>query len=468
MTNQRNLTISAVAIVALAVAVFLGLIYASGLKAQAPAGQAPITESPALPQRQTDAAARDTGAIENGPDAEVEQFRLEELEATLRTMPPGPERDYFAGVLANRMGRIDESIRLLSGALPGIQESQPRAAVALSALADDYTKSFRYGDAARVYDDLLALPLDKPANRPRQDIEDESGMAHLLAGAAAQTISRNGRTRLKTKRSVLGSLNAELTVNGIREQWMLDTGSATSVVSRSFARRLGLTPLPGHGQAKAGVTGIENPLQMAVLPTLQMGGATLHNVVLVIFDDENLKITLGKQAYQINGIIGYPVFQALGTITFFYDGRFEAADKTPQSGAGTRMYMDLLTPVIECGIEGADLPFSFDTGGISTALTARYYERFRSEVGGWLSGEIGSVGLGGRVTRQDYVQPRLSLAVGDKTAILKYVPIFPTAMGSNLDDLYGNLGQDVVAQFASFTMDFSNMTFTLGRPLAQH
>jgi hypothetical protein len=35
-----------------------------------------------------------------GPDAEVKEFRLADLEVRLRTMQAGAERDYFAGVLA--------------------------------------------------------------------------------------------------------------------------------------------------------------------------------------------------------------------------------------------------------------------------------------------------------------------------------------------------------------------------------
>jgi hypothetical protein len=44
-----------------------------------------------------------------------------------------------------------------------------------------------------------------------------------------------------------------------------------------------------------------------------MGSATIQNVVVLI-DDANLKIALGKEAYQINRIVGYPVFQAFGTV----------------------------------------------------------------------------------------------------------------------------------------------------------
>ena len=64
-----------------------------------------------------------------------------------------------------------------------------------------------------------------------------------------------------------------------------------------------------------------------------------------------------------------------------------------------------------------------------------------------------------------YMQPRLDLVVGNKTAVLRQVSIFPMKMGSGIDELYGNIGQDLVAGFQSFTLDFSKMTFSLGAPL---
>lgn len=154
----------------------------------------------------------------------------------------------------------------------------------------------------------------------------------------------------------------------MRGPWLLDTGANLSVVSKTFAERLGLKLFPGVARTQGGMTGIENPLRVSMLPTLQMGGATLHNVVVLVLDDANLNINLGKQTYQINGIIGYPVFQALGTITFLHNGEFEAGEAVGASGAGTRMYLNELTPVVICKVEGVDLPFSFDSGANSTDL----------------------------------------------------------------------------------------------------
>jgi hypothetical protein len=416
-----------------------------------------------LPAQPPEAAAA------GGPDAELAQFRLETLAARLTTMPAGPERDYFAGVLANRTGRIEDSIRLLMSALPGIRKAQPaRAAVALEALADDYNKSFRYADAAETYDDLLEHFSAQLTAGHLQGTRDDAGVAHLLHGASPQTITWQGPVRMKTVRDPIGSLVTELVVNGVRERWLLDTGANLSVVSRSFARRLGLEPLPGFAETQSGITGVKNPVQVAVLPELRMEGATLHNVVVMILNDANLKVGPGKRAYQIDAIVGYPVFQALGVISFLHDGWFVAGDAARNAAAATHMYMKTLTPVIVCGVGGEDLPFSLDTGASGSNLSQLYYDRFRDRAASWKwkKGENRSAGAGGVVRRTIYLQPELNLAVGDRTVTLERVPIFTEQIGTDIDELYGNLGQDLVAGFASFTLDFSKMTFSLGPPLA--
>src|SRR5580692_9604869 len=408
-----------------------------------------------------------SAVTENGPDQELKEFRLDDLEARLPTMEPGSERDYFAGVLANRAGRIPESIRLLNGVLPSLRTARPdRAAVALQALADDYTKSFQYGDAAQADDDLLTHFSSQLKPEELKTTKDDAGLVRILREAPPQTLTWDGPVKLKTERNPLNSLNVGLTVNGVEGPWLLDSGANLSVVSKSFAKRLGLKFLSGVAQTQAGLTGIENPLRVALLPTLQMGGASLHNVVVMVLDDANLNISLGKQAYQINGIIGYPVFQALGTITFLHDGEFEAGDEAGATGTGARMYMNQLMPIIECKVEGTDLPFGFDTGASGTDLLVRYYQRFHSESNAWKKSTTKEAGAGGVVKRRIYIQPQVKLGIGDKTVTLEKVSILTSGTGTGNENLYGNLGQDVVANFESFTLDFSTMTFSLGKLLA--
>jgi len=105
--------------------------------------------------------------------------------------------------------------------------------------------------------------------------------------------------------------------------------------------------------------------------------------------------------------IGYPVFQALGTVSFLRDGECEAGDATRWSGAGARTYMKLLTPVIECTVEGKNLPFSFDTGASGTDLLVRCYHLFRTRSKSSKRDKSKSFGAGGLVKRKIYIQPQV-------------------------------------------------------------
>lgn len=402
----------------------------------------------------------------SGPDQELKEFRLDELEARLRAMPPGAEHDYFAGMLANRTNHVEESVEQLSKVLPAIREARPdRAKEALETLADDYMKTFRYSDAARTLDDLVAHFSAQYQPKELQSTKDTAEIVKILRETPPQTIEWHGVVTLKTARNPIHSLNADLTVNGVQGPWLLDTGANLSLVTKSFAERLGLQLLPGASRTQAGLTGIENPLRIGLLPTLELGGATLHNVVLMVLDDANLNISMGKGSYQINGIIGYPVFQALGRITFLHDGEFRAGDASEPAGRGARMFMKELTPIVQCEVEGKMLPFGFDTGASSTDLLLKYAETFHGETKSWKRAKSKSAAAGGAVKRKVYVQPEVKFGIGDKVVTLKKVTIYRSSTESNRDELYGNLGQDVVENFASFTLDFSAMTFRLGEAL---
>jgi hypothetical protein len=405
-----------------------------------------------------------SAATANAPDTDLADFRLDQMQGELEKMPRGPERDCLAGLLANRRGQVGQSIDLLNRALPTLREARDaRASMALETLADDYTKTFAYEAAAKAYDDLFALFPEEN----RGGTKDDAGVLHLLAGVKPMTIAWRGPIRLRTTRNAIGSRGTELEVNGIKEQWLLDTGANYSVVSRSFAGRLGLKVLPGSAQTGSGGTGIENALQAAVIPSMQVGGAILHNVVVLILDDANLKIGLGDQSYQINAILGYPVFQAMRVITFTRSGEFEAGKSAYRSGRGTPMYMRRLVPVVNLRVNGVALPFTLDTGASGTDLSVRYYERFKDSDLSWKQDEDESAGAGGTIKRKIYKQPLLRLAVGDKIAVLRDVSITPKKMNSGLDELYGNIGQDMFGNFESFTLDFAGMTFKVGEPISQ-
>ena len=406
---------------------------------------------PAPPEKVTavDAAAA---------DADVTNYQLRALEARVQAMPEGTERDYFGGWLAVRSGRFDEGIAQLTRAVPRLRESAPaRAALALEALATASLAISHYGEAAQAYEDLSAHFADHLDPFPAND----AALAHLLSGTPPPTITWLGPVRLKTSINPIGSRVAELTVNGAREQWLLDTGANLSLVTRSFAERLGLQPLPGVVDVGSGLTGFQSSMQMAVLPALALGGATLQHVAVGILDDRNLRVgPSGADAYQIHAILGYPALRALGAFTFTRDGEFRAGD-AERPTSGTRIYMRGLAPAIECEVAGRPLLFTFDTGASSTDLSVRYYELFKHESGAWKQEAAETGGAGGTLTQTIYRQPTVVMKVGPATVTLNDVSILSARRKAAIDILFGNLGQDFVEGFESFSMDLSSMIFSV-------
>src|SRR5579864_3777041 len=125
--------------------------------------------------------ANDKTPDETGLDLAVKGLRFDQIEAALPTMPAGPERDYFAGVLANAENHVAESIQLLTAVLPGLRQSRPdRTAIALRTLADDYTKSFRYGEAAQTDTDLLEHFSSQLTPEQLKGTKNDSGIMQIL------------------------------------------------------------------------------------------------------------------------------------------------------------------------------------------------------------------------------------------------------------------------------------------------
>jgi predicted aspartyl protease len=334
-------------------------------------------------------------------EEDAQQLLYNQLERDLNTASSGPERDLFAGVLDNSTGDIDESIRKLETALPAIRAARPeRMGMALETLADDYLKAFRYRDASRTYQELISGYASQLQPGDRQDVEDDNATIKLLVDAPPQAIHWNATVDVPMHRSPLGSFDTDLTVNGVIGPWLLDTGANFSVLTETFSRRLGVRVFPGTAQTK-GSSGTENILHVGLIPEIEIGGAVLNNVVALIIPDENLKLPTGPgKTYQINAIIGYPVFQSLGKVTFARTGRFLAGGSAISTGTYSRIFMYKLTPLIECGVHGKERLFAFDTGANGSAFFCPYYREFTEYFGGMKLGRNRTAGAGGQSERR--------------------------------------------------------------------
>ena len=228
-----------------------------------------------------------------------------------------------------------------------------------------------------------------------------------------------------------------------------------------LAEQLGLPLSAGTAQIKGGVNGISNTLRVAILPELKLGDTLIRNLVLLIFDDKDLLLTLGPDfSYQIDAILGYPAFDAIGSVEF-KDGEVVLGAHGSRRSSQSRLFLNQLKLSVECGVDGRQIPFAFDTGADRSTFTVRYFHEFGEQFEGLTRAATGYGGVGGIVSRDAFVLPQAKLQLAGNTIVLKDVVTYPFALGTDTDKFYGNLGRDVIAEFRAFQLDFRRMVLSL-------
>lgn len=399
-------------------------------------------------------------------DGLVQRKEYPELERQLGAVKlSADERAYFEGILADRNNQVSQAISMLQGITPGLRTAHPhRAAIALRALAGDYFKVGRYADSCDTYSDLVKHFASEFTQTERQTIQDNLHTFELLRDAAPQTISGTRSFSVLVRRDPTGDIDVPVEIGGVKQWWIFDTGANVSTIAMSTARHLGLTISKGSASTQNGATGTEVPLRGAVIPQLTFGGVIVRNVATLVMDDKNLDVVVGKnEHYQIQGVLGYPVLAALASFTITGDEMAVAPESQP-SARSSRLYVEELTPLLEATVAGQELLFGFDTGADSGSFSAMYLRKFPGQFTSLKTQTYGTAGAGGDVLfLPAYYLPQIELHLGSATATLKKVPVLTRDLGVDpLDQVYGNLGQSILSQFRSYTIDFSRMRFSVG------
>jgi hypothetical protein len=371
------------------------------------------------------------------------------------------QRAFFAGILANRRNHVSDSIRLLEPlARTLLQGPMNHAELAFCSLADDYAKSFRYGDAADTYSVLSHLPGYQ---------EDESGChAELeaerwgsLRQAPAQITTVSGPFTVDENRTSAGFLEVAVQAPNFSDRWILDTGANLSAVTRTVADQLGLKLSVASSTAQ-GSNGIFVRVHTAVIPEIQLGRATIRNVAVLVFEDDDLSFP--QIPYQIHGSIGFPVLESLGRITFHADGRFgvEEAPSTAETGR-TKLYLERFTILLHARIAGEEHLLTLDTGATDTFLSEHYYQQHKQDFRASDLRELELIGAGGSKIMRTYVLHNVPLRMGGGCVALRDLAVLTEPTGLP-DEFSGNVGQSVVGLFRSYTLDFHTMTFSVQDP----
>jgi Aspartyl protease len=367
-----------------------------------------------------------------------------------------PVLDFYRAAVAVAFNRPDKAIPQLRRFLasPGAAADAQRRQTAYELLGDALVRSYRYGDAAEVY---AALAADAGTDSTgRANAVNVRGLWAGLAGTPPQTVEAPGPVRVATTRDAANLVNVQVLANERQVGFVYDTGANLSTVIESTAREMGFRVTDATVSVGSS-TGAMTLAHVGVVPELRIGGAMVRNAVFLVFPDSALAFP--QINYQIRGILGFPVIAGFGATTVTRGGELVLGDTAGPDDAGEQnLCLRGLMPLVAAEHAGERLHFGMDTGAQSTSLYMPFHAARRALVEA--GGEARMVDVGGaggmRQVRAYDLSP-LVLRIGGREATVPRVSVFTQAVGDDSEHLYGNIGQDVIRQFESMTLDFRRM-----------
>ena len=264
---------------------------------------------------------------------------------------------FYRGLLANRRNAAADSIASLQIALPVLEAANDQAhlKVAYYILADDYSKTFRYADAASVYRKIDRRFSASLPRKERQDVRDSLRKWESLSRAEPQTVRSDQSFVINRTRDEAGILTVPARFQDQTVPCVFDTGANYSVLTLSLAKALGLSLSEATIPVDA-ITGGEVAARLAVVPEFRLGAAVVKNAIFLIFEDRDLYIAPIK--HQIRGIIGFPVIAALGRLTFQKNGEIEIGAANTTDAGAPNFYLEERTPLVAAATDGKPkIPF---------------------------------------------------------------------------------------------------------------
>lgn len=364
-----------------------------------------------------------------------------------------PEILFYRAVISNKFNKPRLSIIQLDEYLKKAKADADSDLLAESyeLLADNYLKTFQYSKAANSYNALLTRFPDKRDAKEKSDIQNAIKLWGALGKVPPQTaIIKNSSTIKKDKEG-----HFPLTINNQNVAFAFDTGANLSVITNSLATRLKLDVIDASIDVVA-VAGNVVKAKLAVARQLRIGNAIISNAVFLVFDDKDLYVA--EANFQINGLIGFPVIEALRQVVFLRDGELSISVVRTKPDE-QNLCLDGLTPLIVGWYKGERLIFAFDTGANRSTLYPPFYKRYEAEVTASYKKHTERVrGVGGFRELNAYLAKDLLITIGGKQARYEQIPILTERTNSSSEHFYGNLGQDLVKQFERMTINFETMS----------
>ncbi|MBV8858047.1 MAG: retropepsin-like domain-containing protein [Acidobacteria bacterium] len=359
---------------------------------------------------------------------------------------------FFRGAVANAFNRPLDSARYLRRFIARAGRDGEWLSDAYTLLADDFVKTYDYGKAADAYRTLLDRFRQTLKPDELKDYENAAALYNSLRGVPRQRVVLGRAARLNGPGAGAG-WNVPVEAGGGRVTLGLDTGANISLLARSVAERLGVRML-GRSISVGSVTSIEVRPGLGLLPSMKVGGATVRNAVFIVLDDQALTFPDG---FKLEGVIGFPVIEGLGRVSFGGDGSVSVSRTSPRGGR-PNLCLDGRDILFRGVYEGKELTFTLDTGAERSVLYLPFLQEFEGEVKARY--ELRNekfTGVGGTEEVPAYIVKDFAVSFAGKGVRLPEVRLLTRALTENGRHYYGNVGQDAIKRFRLMTLDFASM-----------
>jgi len=312
---------------------------------------------------------------------------------------------------------------------------------------------YEYSDAVLTSDIIQNKYRQLNDSSEMESLENELKIWKSLRNTPRQEIIRNKDVSFPMVRDKVGLFNVDVTINDTIKNFVFDTGANISVIKRSLVKNLDLTYIESDFYVTA-FTGQRVDSDIAIAETLRIGELTFKNVVFLVLNDED--ISFPQIDYYINGIIGFPVIEAMEEIRISKNDTI-LVPETPVEYNLSNFALDGLTPIIAVNYKKDTLSFGFDTGARASTLYAPFYERYKNEVDtNYEPQKFKSGSAGGVIEFEGYIIDDIDLKVGESNASLKNLQLHKNKIGTDANNLYGNFGQDFIKHFDEMIISFKN------------
>ncbi|HSI69531.1 MAG TPA: retropepsin-like aspartic protease, partial [Gillisia sp.] len=281
----------------------------------------------------------------------------------------------------------------------------------------NYSREYEYKKA---YNSLKKLLLDYDhyiTEAEKKNFENTLLIWKALQDQPKQNIIKDQTLEIPITRDKAGLQNLLDSSGNAERNFIFDTGANISTITESTAEEFGVELLDGSFEVNA-ITGDKIISRIGIAPEIKLGPVTIENAVFLVFPDEALAFE--QIDFQINGILGFPILEALDEIHITKDDRFIV----PLEQTTTKeqnLALDFLTPLLYLKNQNGAGVYTFDTGANKTMLYNIYLLQHQKEFDGDKEDVEYTFGGAGGVTSKKGFYTTFRPIINDRTIAIDSV-----------------------------------------------